>query len=178
MRNFLVTLGHSNHSIVEFNRILAGHQVELVADVRTVPKSRHNPQFNRDSLPASLAAIGIGYHHIPALGGLRHPRKDSRNTGWRNNSFRGYADYMQTPDFEGGLEELLSLAENRKAAIMCAEAVPWRCHRSMIADALTARGIEVRHIMSATRADPHKLTSFARIDGARVTYPPPEGDLF
>ena len=123
-------------------------------------------------LPVSITATS------PGLGGLRHPRKDSTNTGWRNDSFRGYADYMQTPEFEQSLDELLTLAADRKVAVMCAESVPWRCHRSMIADALTARGIEVRHIMSPVKADPHKLTSFARVEAGRVTYPPPEFELF
>jgi uncharacterized protein (DUF488 family) len=137
-----------------------------------MPKSRYNPQFNRENLPSSLAEANIDYRHLPGLGGLRHPRKDSTNTGWRNESFRGYADYMQTPEFEQALGELLALAADRQVAVMCAESVPWRCHRSMIADALTARGIEVRHIMSATKADLHKLTSFARVEAGRVTYPP------
>ncbi len=174
----MLTIGHSTRPIVEFIDILRSHRVELLGDVRTVPKSRYNPQFNRESLPAPLAETGIAYRHIPALGGLRHPRKDSPNTGWRNESFRGYADYMQTPEFERGLEELLALAADKKVAIMCAEAVPWRCHRSMIADALTVRGVEVRHIINAAKADPHKLTSFARVEGARVTYPPPNQELF
>jgi uncharacterized protein (DUF488 family) len=174
----LLTIGHSTRPIVEFIDILRAHGVELLVDVRTLPKSRYNPQFNRENLPASLAASGIDYRHLPGLGGLRHPRKDSTNTGWRNDSFRGYADYMQTPEFEQSLDELLVLAADRKVAIMCAESVPWRCHRSMIADALTARAIEVRHILSAAKADPHRLTSFARIEGGRVTYPPPELELF
>jgi uncharacterized protein (DUF488 family) len=176
--NFLLTIGHSNRAIVEFINMLRSHGVELLVDVRTVPKSRHNPQFNRETLPGSLQEAAIDYRHLPGLGGLRHPRRDSTNTGWRNDSFRGYADYMQTPEFEHSLGELLGLAESRRTAVMCAEAVPWRCHRSMIADALTARGVEVLHIMSAAKADRHKLTSFARVEGGRVTYPPPELELF
>lgn len=175
---FLLTIGHSTRPIVEFIDMLRAHGVEILADVRTMPKSRYNPQFNRENLPASLAASGIDYRHLAGLGGLRHPRKDSTNTGWRNDSFRGYADYMQTPEFEQSLDELLTLAADRQVAVMCAESVPWRCHRSMIADALTARGIEVRHIMSPVKADPHKLTSFARVEAGRVTYPPPELELF
>jgi uncharacterized protein (DUF488 family) len=173
-----MTIGHSNRTLAEFLAMLQAHRVELLVDVRTVPRSRHNPQFNLENLPGSLASAGIGHRHMPGLGGLRHPRKDSTNTGWRNDSFRGYADYMQTPEFGQNIEELLALDEERRLAVMCAESVPWRCHRSLIADALTARGIPVLHIMSATKANPHKLTSFARVEGERVTYPSPEMDLF
>jgi len=158
--------------------MLQAHGVQLLVDVRTVPRSRHNPQFNLENLPASLAPAGIEHVHMPGLGGLRHARKDSMNTGWRNDSFRGYADYMQTPEFAKNIDELLALDKDRRVAVMCAESVPWRCHRSLIADALTARGIPVQHIMSATKANPHKLTSFARVEGERVTYPSPEADLF
>ena len=172
------TIGHSNRPIEEFLDILKAHAVELLVDVRTVPKSRYNPQFNRESLPGPLAAASIQYVHLPGLGGLRKPQKDSTNTGWRNDSFRGYADYMQTDEFEASLGELLALEVGRRVAIMCAEAVPWRCHRSMIADALTARGIPVVHLMSTVKADPHKLTSFARVAGGRVSYPSPDLDLF
>jgi uncharacterized protein (DUF488 family) len=174
----VLTIGHSNRSIEEFLAMLKAHGVELLVDVSTVPRSRHNPQFNLENLPASLTAAGIGHVHMPGLGGLRHPRKDSKNTGWRNDSFRGYADYMQTAEFSKNIDELLALDKERRVAVMCAESVPWRCHRSLIADALTARGIAVQHIMSATKASPHKLTSFARADGERVTYPSPEMDLF
>jgi uncharacterized protein (DUF488 family) len=174
----LITIGHSNRSIEDFLGILTAHRVELLVDVRTLPRSRYNPQFNRETLPGSLTAAGIDYLHMPGLGGLRHPRKDSTNTGWRNDSFRGYADYMQTAEFEQNLLELLSLEAGRRVAIMCAEAVPWRCHRSMIADAVTARGVPVFHLMSATKADRHKLTSFARVEDGRVSYPSPELDLF
>jgi uncharacterized protein (DUF488 family) len=171
------TVGHSNRPLAEFLDVLKAHGVDLLVDVRTVPRSRYNPQFNRETLPKSLAAEGVEYLHMPGLGGLRHPRKDSRNTGLRNLSFRGYADYMQTPEFQTRLDELLRL-EGRHVAIMCAEAVPWRCHRSLIADALAARGVPVRHIMSATRSDPHKVTSFAKIEGTRVRYPPDGLELF
>jgi len=174
----VLTIGHSNRTLAELLAMLQAHGVEVLVDVRTMPRSRHNPQFNTDALPEPLAAAGIQYVHLPGLGGLRHPRKDSRNTGWRNLNFRGYADYMETPEFEENLGRLLRLEEGKRAAIMCAEAVPWRCHRSMIADALTAWGVPVRHIMSATKADPHKLTSFARVDGVKVTYPAPELELF
>jgi uncharacterized protein (DUF488 family) len=174
----VLTIGHSNRSIQDFLAMLKAHGVELLVDVRTVPRSRHNPQFNVDELPASLRAVGIEHRHMPGLGGLRHARKDSRNTGWKNANFRGYADYMQTPEFEENLRELMALDGERRVAVMCAESVPWRCHRSLIADALTARGVAVEHIMSATKANPHKLTSFARVEGERVTYPSPELDLF
>jgi uncharacterized protein (DUF488 family) len=167
----LFTIGHSTHPIDEFLAILKSHAIERLVDIRTVPRSRHNPQFNRESLPSSLAAAGIGYVHMPGLGGLRLPRKDSINTGWRNDSFRGYADYMQTADFGRSLEELIALASSEHIAIMCAESVPWRCHRSLVADALTARGIAVRHIMSSTSAKAHVLTPFVHVDGRRLTYP-------
>jgi uncharacterized protein (DUF488 family) len=174
----VLTIGHSNRSLEEFVAMLRAHGVERLVDVRTVPRSRHNPQFNLDALPGSLAEAGIEHRHMAGLGGLRHARKDSRNTGWQNASFRGYADYMETPEFESNLRELIELGAEKRTAIMCAESVPWRCHRSLIADALTARGIAVSHIMSATKANPHKMTSFARVDAERVRYPSPEGDLF
>jgi uncharacterized protein (DUF488 family) len=158
--------------------MLRAHTVQHLVDVRTIPKSRFNPQFNRETLAGSLASAEVAYLHMPGLGGLRRPRKDSINTGWRNDSFRGYADYMQTVEFQQNLGELLALAATRRVAIMCAEAVPWRCHRSMIADALTARAVPVFHIMSPRKADAHKLTSFARVEDGRVSYPSPELDLF
>jgi uncharacterized protein (DUF488 family) len=151
--------------------MLEAHNAALLVDVRTMPRSRHNPQFNSESLAAALAAKHIDYRHMPGLGGLRHPRKDSINTAWRNDSFRGYADYMQTPEFAHTLDELAQLGAARKTVIMCAEALPWRCHRSMIADALTARGIAVHHIMTAEKADLHKLREFARVQDGSVTYP-------
>ncbi len=152
--------------------LLKAHGVKRLVDVRTVPRSRHNPQFDKESLPVSLATAGIKYVHMPGLGGLRHARRDSVNTGWRNGSFRGYADYMQTPEFKENLGKLLDLAKRRRLAIMCAEAVPWRCHRSLIADALTIRGVQVEHISSAKRRNPHTLTPWARVEGLRITYPP------
>lgn len=151
--------------------MLKAHGVELLVDVRTMPRSRHNPQFNRETLPQSLAAAGIRYEHMPGLGGLRHARKDSINTGWKNLSFRGYADYMQTAEFTRDLELLEDLERCRRVAIMCAESVPWRCHRSLIADALTVRGVPVFHIMSPDKANPHRLTEFAAVEGGRLTYP-------
>jgi uncharacterized protein (DUF488 family) len=164
------TIGHSTHLIEEFIRILQAHGIRQLVDVRTIPGSRRNPQFNREALAASLKAAGIGYRHMPGLGGLRRARPDSINTGWRNASFRGFADYMQTREFPDALEALITLAAETPAAIMCAEAVPWRCHRSLISDALLARGITVLEIMSATHAQPHALTPFARVQGTEVTY--------
>ncbi len=168
----VLTIGHSTRSLEELLRVLESHGVEHLADVRTIPRSRHNPQFNREGLAGQLRRAGIGYAHMPALGGLRHARRDSPNGGWRNASFRGFADYMQTPEFEAGLEALIEVAARARTVIMCAEAVPWRCHRSLIADALSARGLRVEHILSPTRAERHALTAFATLEGTRVTYPP------
>lgn len=167
----VLTIGHSTRSIESFIEMLLAHGVKRLVDVRTIPRSRTNPQFNRESLAQALAEAGIGYTHVAELGGLRHTRKDSQNTGWRNASFRGYADYMQTPEFEAGITVLIEAAKREQITIMCAEAVPWRCHRSLIGDALKARGIAVEDIMSATRTQPHELTSFAKVRGTRVTYP-------
>jgi uncharacterized protein (DUF488 family) len=151
--------------------MLAAHGVRQLVDVRTIPKSRRNPQFGQEQLAVSLEEHGIGYIHLPGLGGLRHARKDSINTGWKNASFRGYADYMQTSAFRESLAKLVELAAAVPTAVMCAEAVPWRCHRSLIADALTARGIEASHIFNAKSRKPHTYTPFARIEGDSVTYP-------
>jgi uncharacterized protein (DUF488 family) len=167
------TVGHSTHPIDEFIGILRASGIRRLVDVRTIPGSRRNPQFGRENLAGSLQAAGIQYHHLPGLGGLRRPRKDSINTGWRNASFRGYADYMQTPEFGENLGHLIELASETATAIMCAEAVPWRCHRSLIADALAARDIPVIDILSATKWQPHAMTPFAKIEGHRVTYPAP-----
>jgi uncharacterized protein (DUF488 family) len=174
----MLTIGHSNRPLPEFLEMLQAHKVELLVDVRTVPRSRHNPQYNREALPQSLLAAGIAYQHMPGLGGLRHARRDSPNTGWRNLSFRGYADYMQMPEFASNLQALLDLEAGRTVAIMCAEAVPWRCHRSLIADALVVRGVPVAHIMTAAKSDSHKLTSFALVEGTRITYPGSDLALF
>jgi uncharacterized protein (DUF488 family) len=143
-----------------------------VIDVRTIPRSRHNPQFNREILSTKLRSARIGYVHLRKLGGLRRARQDSANMGWRNASFRGFADYMQTADFDTGIQRLIKLAKHKKSALMCAEAVPWRCHRSLIADALTIRRIRVANIMSAKHVPVHRLTPFARVRGKRITYPP------
>jgi uncharacterized protein (DUF488 family) len=167
----ILTAGHSTHSIEDFLALLAAHGVEQLIDVRTIPKSRRNPQFNTDALANTLRQAQIRYRHMPGLGGLRHPRKDSINSAWQNDSFRGYADYMQTPEFENALDELVGAARRGRTAIMCAEAVPWRCHRSLIADALLARGIEVEHIMSKTLRKAHTYIPFARVEGRKVTYP-------
>ncbi|HZM03955.1 MAG TPA: DUF488 domain-containing protein [Candidatus Saccharimonadales bacterium] len=166
-----MTIGHSTRTIEEFVALLQAHGVACVVDVRTVPRSRHNPQFNKASLPRSLKKAGVGYVHLPGLGGLRHAKADSINVGWRNASFRGYADYMQTPEFGQSLEELIGLAKEQQVVLMCAEAVPWRCHRSMIADALVIRGIGAEDIMSLTRRQVHKLTPFAKVRGVKITYP-------
>ena len=168
----VLTIGHSTRPLAAFMALLKAHGVKRLVDIRTVPRSRHNPQFNQECLPDALAAAGIQYQHMPGLGGLRHTRRDSPNTGWRNASFRGFADYMQTPEFEESMEKLVTLAGQQPLALMCAEAVPWRCHRSLIADALTVRGIRVEHVMSATRRNPHALTPWARLEGLQITYPP------
>ncbi len=165
------TIGHSNRELAVFLDLLRTHGIERLVDVRTVPRSRHNPQFNRDTLPEALAEYAVAYEHRAGLGGLRKTRKDSPNQGWRNASFRGYADYMQTPEFAAELEALVALASGARIAIMCAEAVPWRCHRSLIADALGVCGTTVRHIMNGNAARPHTLTRFAHIANGRVTYP-------
>ena len=170
----VLTIGHSNRALEEFIELLQVHGVDCVVDVRTVPRSRRNPQFNRDSLPGSLAECGVRYLHLPDLGGLRRPRPDSPNGGWENESFRGFADYMLTPEFEAGLERVLELRLQGRPALMCAEAVPWRCHRSLIADALTARGVPVEHIVGRGRRRAHRLTPFARLVDGRLVYPPDE----
>ncbi len=167
----VLTIGHSTRTLEEFIRLVQAHTVSRVVDVRTVPRSRHNPQFNKASLPRALKKAGLGYVHMPGLGGLRHAKRDSINMGWHNASFRGYADYMQTPEFEQSLDELIQLAKQERIAIMCAEAVPWRCHRSLIADALLVRGIRTEDIMSLTRRQVHTLTSFAKVRGTTITYP-------
>jgi len=169
--NTLFTIGHSTHSIEEFIALLKAHGVQEIVDVRSIPKSRHCPQFHLDVLGDSLREAGIGYTAIQALGGRRYSRKGSINMGWRNTSFRGYADYMMTAGFAEGLEELIAIAHVRPTAIMCAEAVPWRCHRSMIADAMVLRGWEVREIISQTPARLHKLTPFLKVVDGVITYP-------
>ena len=180
MPRTLFTIGHSTHTIEEFIALLNAHGVRHLVDVRSIPKSRHVPQFNSDTLASSLNAAGIGYTHLRALGGRRHSRKNSMNTGWRNTSFRGYADYMATPPFAAGLATLIDIAAASPTAIMCAEAVPWRCHRSLIADAMMLKGWRVRDILSGAPASEHKLTSFLKVVNGEPTYPNPSesGDLF
>ena len=175
-RRTLYTIGHSTRTWAEFVGLLKAWRIEELVDVRTVPRSRAFPQFGTKRMAKALPKAGIGYVHLPALGGLRHARKDSTNTGWRNASFRGYADYMRTPEFEAGLDELNALRKRRRTCVMCSEAVWWRCHRRMIADAEVARGIPVRHIMSATVAKGHEMTGFAVVEKRRgrgpvITYP-------
>jgi uncharacterized protein (DUF488 family) len=165
------TIGHSTRGTEAFTSLLKAHGVRRLIDVRTIPRSRHNPQFNRDQLSPALHRARIHYRHMPGLGGLRHPRRDSANTGWRNVSFRGYADYMQTSAFEENLGRCIELAKREPVVLMCAEGVPWRCHRSLIADALLVRGIDAREITSGIRTRPHVLTPWARVNGTQITYP-------
>jgi uncharacterized protein (DUF488 family) len=172
------TIGHSTRSLDELVKTLQAYRIQKLIDIRTVPRSAWNPQFNRESLPSALKAAGIEYSHMGALGGLRKARRDSINTAWKNLRFRGYADYMQTAEFAAGIDALLDTARTEAVCIMCAEAVPWRCHRNLVADALFARGIEALHILSVDKAQPHKLTSFAHVEGDRVLYPAETRDLF
>ena len=164
------TIGHSTRTLEDFEALLKAHGVAQLADVRTVPRSRRHPHFSSDALSRSLPSAGVVYRHFAGLGGLRKPRADSPNTAWRHEGFRGYADYMATPDFERALDELVEFARAGPTAVMCAEAVWWRCHRQLVADALVARSIEVRHIMSADAAPPHTLTEFAQAAEGKVTY--------
>jgi uncharacterized protein (DUF488 family) len=173
MTPLLWTIGHSTHPSDEFLALLQAQEITFLIDVRTIPRSRHNPQFNADMLAESLHHAGLQYRHLPELGGLRTPQADSINQGWRNAGFRGYADYMQTEAFWRGLDVLMAIGHEARTAIMCAEAVPWRCHRSLIADALISRGWVVRDILSAAEPKPHQLTSFATIEHGLVTYPTP-----
>jgi uncharacterized protein (DUF488 family) len=168
----IFTLGHSTRRLDAFIRLIQAHDLDMILDVRKIPGSRQNPQFNIDTLPAALEQAAIGYQHLPALGGLRRANvANPTNAGWRNLSFRAYADYMQTDAFKAGLDECVRLAKGRRAALMCAEAVPWRCHRSLIADALLVRGFAVFEITSAVTARPHHLTPFAKVCGSEITYP-------
>jgi uncharacterized protein (DUF488 family) len=173
----ILTVGHSTRSLEEFLALLKAHQVEHLVDVRSFPRSRRYPHFNSDALAQSLPAAGIAYTHLGALGGMRKPKPNSINTGWRVEGFRGYADYMDSPEFEAGLEALLRIASTARTAIMCAEAVPWRCHRQLISDALVARGNEVRHIIDTGPPRPHELNPMARVRAGRITYPPTQAGL-
>jgi uncharacterized protein (DUF488 family) len=173
----IFTLGHSTLPIERFLALLRTYGIERLVDIRTIPRSRHNPQFNDTALGSTLAAEGVEYVPMPALGGLRRAHKDSPNTGWRNTSFRGYADYMQTEPFRDALKTLIEIGRQKRAAIMCAEAVPWRCHRSLVADALSVRAVPVIEILSENSYRAHKLTPFAQVEGVRVTYPPEQAKL-
>lgn len=168
----IYTIGHSTRTFEEFASLLAAHGVKQLVDVRTIPKSRRFPHFAGEELARRLGEAGVGYHWMKSLGGLRKPVPDSPNSAWRNLSFRGYADYMQTPEFASALEELVERGQGNDLVIMCSEAVPWRCHRSLIGDALLVRGVKVLDIMSAKKAPAHKLTPFAQVVGTQVTYPP------
>jgi len=163
-------IGHSTSSVERFVRILLAHSITILVDIRKIPRSSHNPQFNSDALEKSLKEARIRYVHLKELGGLRHPSKNSVNTGWRNLSFRGYADHMQTQEFAAGLDRLIALSKDGTVAIMCAEGNPYRCHRSLVADALTARGIRAIHISSGKPGRLHKLTPFASVTGERIRY--------
>ncbi len=168
--SIVFTIGHSTMPLEDFISIMKANSVETVADVRTVPRSRHNPQFNKETLPGELKKAGLEYSHWSTLGGLRHTRPDSVNTGWINASVRGFADYMQTGEFTKGIEELVESARQKRTAVMCAEALPWRCHRSLIADALTVRGMKVEHLMGKGKSLEHQITPWARVDGLTITY--------
>jgi uncharacterized protein (DUF488 family) len=165
------TIGHSTRPLDLFVSILQSFGIDLVVDIRTVPRSRHNPQFNKETLPAGLTRYGLGYLHMAGLGGLRKVRPDSPNQGWRNASFRGFADYMQTVEFESSLKELIEMRVEHDLVLMCAEILPWRCHRSLVADALLVRGIQVHHIFKEGKFQEHRLTSWARVRGMEITYP-------
>jgi uncharacterized protein (DUF488 family) len=173
----IFTIGHSTLPIERFIAVLESYGIERLVDIRTIPRSRHNPQFNDTALVTSLQEQHLEYVLFKALGGLRHPRKDSPNTGWRNEGFRGFADYMQTEEFGAALAVLICISRKKRTAIMCAEAVPWRCHRSLVADALSVRGVRVIEILSESSWRMHPLTPFARVDGARITYPPQQPAL-
>lgn len=172
----IFTIGHSTHPIEEFIGMLTAFDIEALVDIRTVPRSRHNPQFSQEALAQALEASGIRYRYMKDLGGLRHTKMDSPNGGWRNLSFRGYADYMQTAKFQQAVKELIALGKISRTAIMCAEAVPWRCHRSLVGDALIVHNILVEDIMSEHKSSPHKLTKFAQVKGDQILYPPEAGE--
>lgn len=174
----IFAIGHSTRPIDDFIGLLRSNGVERLIDIRTIPKSLHNPQFGADSLARSLRTAKIDYVPMKELGGLRRTRRDSINTGWRNAGFRGFADYMQTAEFRSAIDHAIELARKKISALMCAEAVPWRCHRSLVADALVIRGIEVLEIVGNSLPKPHKITPFARVRGTEITYPPEEGELF
>lgn len=165
------TIGHSTRTLAEFIQLLKTYGVTLLVDVRTVPRSRHNPQFNKETLPASLKSEGIRYIHMPEIGGLRRPKRDSVNLAWKNMGFRGYADFMQTKEFTDNLLKIIALARENCLALMCAEALPWRCHRSLISDALVVRHVKVQHIINASSTITHELNEMAQVEGTKITYP-------
>ncbi len=173
-KKIIFTIGHSTRTIGEFIEVLKHYGINELIDIRTIPKSRHNPQFNELELAHALRNHHINYRHQKNLGGLRHAKKDSINMGWHNASFRGFADYMQTQDFTAGLDTLIEIAHHKTVAIMCSEAVPWRCHRSLIGDSLLVRGFQVLDIYSSTNAKPHTLTPWAHVHGTTITYPTPQ----
>jgi uncharacterized protein (DUF488 family) len=174
MKNAIYTIGHSTRTIEEFIEILKTYGIETLVDVRKIAGSRRNPQYGEKVLSANLGGEGIAYLRLEGLGGRRRTSDESVNTGWRNLSFRGYADHMQSAEFKTSLDELIAVGASKQTVIMCAEAVPWRCHRSLIGDALLVRGVEVMDIFDAKNCKPHKLTPFARVDGERITYPSDE----
>jgi uncharacterized protein (DUF488 family) len=176
MNEEIYTVGHSTHLIDEFIRMLDAFEIKQVVDVRTIPRSRHNPQFNEEDLREELGKHAIGYIRLKGLGGLRNTTKTSINTAWKNSSFRGFADYMQTPEFTRAVDELIDLAKEKRTVIMCAEAVPWRCHRSLISDALLIRKIKVEDIFNEKTSKPHQLTPWAKVDGNKIAYPGPTTD--
>ena len=167
----IFTIGHSTRTIDEFIDLLKTYAVTLLVDVRTVPRSRHNPQFNKETLPNTLKTQNIKYIHMAEIGGLRRPKHDSINLAWKNSSFRGYADYMQTKEFTENLLKIIALSRENCLALMCAEALPWRCHRSLISDALVARHIKVEHIISVNSCLNHQLSEMAHVEGTKITYP-------
>src|SRR5574337_1157658 len=166
----IFVVGHSTRTIRNFIDLLAAHSVNMLVDIRTIPKSRHNPQFNEDALKRKLKENKIRYMHMKGLGGLRHPDKNSINSGWRNLSFRGFADYMQTKEFDSSVKDLIELSRKHIVAIMCAEGNPFRCHRSLVADALLVRHVKALHISSKISSREHVLTPFAKVKGRKITY--------
>jgi len=167
----VLTIGHSTRTLEEFVQLIEVYGLTLVVDVRTVPRSRHNPHFNKETLPTSLKHYGVRYIHMPEIGGLRHPKHESVNTAWKNSGFRGYADYMQTQEFAVSLLKIVALARENRLALMCAEALPWRCHRNLISDALVVRNLKVEHIIGKDSVINHELNSLAQVEGTKITYP-------
>jgi len=170
-KKIIYTIGHSTRTLEDFVKILQTYKIRELLDIRSIPRSRYTPQFNEENLARELPKVGIVYRHLEKLGGLRKTVKDSLNGAWKNESFRGFADYMQTENFTRGMEELVKIAKQKTVAIMCAEAVPWRCHRSMVGDALLVRGFLVKDIFSLSVAREEKLTEFAKVRGKKITYP-------